>query len=246
MEEHASRTCWRPVYCKLLQTNACQRCRSAMMTTHKQSSRNPTLFRKHDVSSSATSSITQCSASGSSSTSPSCTSLAYGTDYLVLWTRSLFSQRTVSSLKVFPLMLKLTGVVGWSAQPDATGFGGDTSQSVKTKMINLISAVRTLMRSSPLQGPVDCSTFDRGEYCCDCVWTPAGITVTCRGEACQRLVYDTQRSRAYSINMNEDDSNMPCYDMKDSCIDNSTQNHPELLQLQHPSTTDTYTPNTYI
>jgi hypothetical protein len=38
-------------------------------------------------------------------------------------------------------------LVGWSAQPDATGFGGDSSQSVKTKLINLISAVRTLMRS---------------------------------------------------------------------------------------------------
>ncbi|KAF7729556.1 Protein transport protein yos1 [Apophysomyces ossiformis] len=33
--------------------------------------------------------------------------------------------------------------IGWSAQPEA-GFGGE--QSIKFKIINLISAVRTLMR----------------------------------------------------------------------------------------------------
>ena len=63
-------------------------------------------------------------------------------------------------------------VVGWSAQPDATGFGGDTSQSVKTKLINLISAVRTLMRSNASPAGrvrVDCSTVDCGEYSGDCV-----------------------------------------------------------------------------
>jgi hypothetical protein len=80
-----------------------------------------------------------------------------------LLTRSLFSQRTVSSLKVFPLMLKLTGVVGWSAQPDATGFGGDPSQSVKTKIINLISAVRTLLRSIASICMIDVSTVDCGK-----------------------------------------------------------------------------------
>ena len=45
---------------------------------------------------------------------------------------------------------ELTRVVGWSAQPDATGFGGDNSQSVKTKLINLVTAVRTLLRSTVL------------------------------------------------------------------------------------------------
>ncbi|KAI8341500.1 Yos1-like protein [Chlamydoabsidia padenii] len=35
--------------------------------------------------------------------------------------------------------------IGWSAQMEPNGFGGD-SQSVKYKIINLISAVRTLMR----------------------------------------------------------------------------------------------------
>ncbi|KAL1931468.1 hypothetical protein VTP01DRAFT_9611 [Rhizomucor pusillus] len=35
--------------------------------------------------------------------------------------------------------------IGWSAQVDP-GFGIDQSQSVKYKIINLISAVRTLMR----------------------------------------------------------------------------------------------------
>ncbi|ORX52743.1 Yos1-like protein [Hesseltinella vesiculosa] len=35
--------------------------------------------------------------------------------------------------------------IGWSVQADPSGFGGD-SQSVKFKIINLISAVRTLMR----------------------------------------------------------------------------------------------------
>ncbi|KAI7867828.1 Yos1-like protein [Spinellus fusiger] len=35
--------------------------------------------------------------------------------------------------------------IGWSGHVD-TGFGSDQSQSVKSKIINLISAVRTLMR----------------------------------------------------------------------------------------------------
>ncbi|KAI9029614.1 Yos1-like protein [Phycomyces nitens] len=35
--------------------------------------------------------------------------------------------------------------IGWNAQTDA-GFGSDQTQSVKSKMVNLISAVRTLMR----------------------------------------------------------------------------------------------------
>ena len=37
-------------------------------------------------------------------------------------------------------------LVGWSAQVDP-GFGVDQTQSVKYKIVNLISAVRTLMRS---------------------------------------------------------------------------------------------------
>ncbi|KAL0076092.1 Yos1-like-domain-containing protein [Phycomyces blakesleeanus] len=36
--------------------------------------------------------------------------------------------------------------IGWNAQSDA-GFGSDQTQSIKSKMVNLISAVRTLMRS---------------------------------------------------------------------------------------------------
>ncbi|OBZ85823.1 Protein transport protein yos1 [Choanephora cucurbitarum] len=36
--------------------------------------------------------------------------------------------------------------IGWTVQPDA-GFGNEQGQSIKYKMINLISAVRTLMRS---------------------------------------------------------------------------------------------------
>jgi Yos1-like len=150
-----------------MQTNACRRYRSAMMTTRAESSRNPTLFRKRKVTSSATSSTTQCSVSGSSFTYPSCTSLAYGTDFSASSTRSLFSQRTASCLKVFLLMLRLTRVVGWSAQPDATGFGGDSSQSVKTKIINLISAVRTLLRSIASVCMIDVSTFDCGKCCGD-------------------------------------------------------------------------------
>lgn len=39
-----------------------------------------------------------------------------------------------------------TDIVGWTAQPEA-GFGNEQGQSVKYKMVNLISAVRTLMRS---------------------------------------------------------------------------------------------------
>ncbi|KAG2235420.1 Yos1-like protein [Thamnidium elegans] len=35
--------------------------------------------------------------------------------------------------------------IGWTAQPDA-GFGNEQGQTIKYKMINLISAVRTLMR----------------------------------------------------------------------------------------------------
>lgn len=69
----------------------------------------------------------------------------------------------------------LTRVVGWSAQPDATGFGGDSSQSVKTKMINLISAVRTLMRSMRFNNETDGSTADCGEYLGYCVWVIVGI-----------------------------------------------------------------------
>lgn len=37
-------------------------------------------------------------------------------------------------------------LVGWTAQPEA-GFGNEQGQSIKYKIINLISAVRTLMRS---------------------------------------------------------------------------------------------------
>lgn len=37
-------------------------------------------------------------------------------------------------------------LVGWTAQPEA-GFGNEQGQTIKYKMINLISAVRTLMRS---------------------------------------------------------------------------------------------------
>ncbi|KAI8086677.1 Yos1-like protein [Halteromyces radiatus] len=36
--------------------------------------------------------------------------------------------------------------IGWSAQMEPAGFGGGESQSIKYKIINLISAVRTLMR----------------------------------------------------------------------------------------------------
>ncbi|KAI8643613.1 Yos1-like protein [Parasitella parasitica] len=35
--------------------------------------------------------------------------------------------------------------IGWTVQPDA-GFGNEQGQSIKYKMINLMSAVRTLMR----------------------------------------------------------------------------------------------------
>ncbi|CAO3587370.1 unnamed protein product [Absidia cylindrospora] len=42
---------------------------------------------------------------------------------------------------------KFLARIGWSAQMETNGFGGDPqSQSVKNKIINLISAVRTLMR----------------------------------------------------------------------------------------------------
>ncbi|KAI9322357.1 Yos1-like protein [Dichotomocladium elegans] len=37
--------------------------------------------------------------------------------------------------------------IGWSAQAIDPGFGVEQTQSVKYKMVNLISAVRTLMRS---------------------------------------------------------------------------------------------------
>ncbi|CAO3609189.1 unnamed protein product [Cunninghamella blakesleeana] len=36
--------------------------------------------------------------------------------------------------------------IGWSAQMEQNGFGGDQTQSFKYKIITLISAVRTLMR----------------------------------------------------------------------------------------------------
>ncbi|KAI8979682.1 Yos1-like protein [Mycotypha africana] len=35
--------------------------------------------------------------------------------------------------------------IGWTAQPDA-GFGQEQGQTIKHKIVNLISAVRTLMR----------------------------------------------------------------------------------------------------
>ncbi|ORE08367.1 Protein transport protein yos1 [Rhizopus azygosporus] len=35
--------------------------------------------------------------------------------------------------------------IGWTVQPEA-GFGNEQSQTIKYKIVNLISAVRTLMR----------------------------------------------------------------------------------------------------
>ncbi|CAO3626369.1 Yos1-like protein [Cunninghamella echinulata] len=36
--------------------------------------------------------------------------------------------------------------IGWSVQMEQNGFGGEQTQSFKYKVVNLISAVRTLMR----------------------------------------------------------------------------------------------------
>jgi hypothetical protein len=66
-----------------------------------------------------------------------------------LSTLSLSSQKTASLQKVPPCtgLPRLTDAVGWSTQQDFTGFMPDP-QSVKAKLINLINAVRTVLRSN--------------------------------------------------------------------------------------------------